>query len=57
MDYLECLLNEVYVNGTKEEKIAFFRSHEGMIRTIEQRLRNEGIMKYAQNSDYERKGA
>ena len=57
LDYLECLLNEVYVNGTKEEKIAFFRSHEGMIRTLEQRLRNEGIMKYAQNSDYERKGA
>ena len=57
LDCLECLLNEVYVNGTKEEKIAFFRSHEGMIRTIEQRLRNEGIMGYAQNSDYERKGA
>ena len=57
LDYLECLLNEVYVNSTKEQKITFFRSHEGMIRGIEQRLRREGIVNYAQNSDHERKGA
>ena len=57
LDYLECLLNEVYVNGTKEEKIIFFRSHEGMIRTIEQRLRKEGILDYAESGYYEQKGA
>ena len=43
LDYMEHLLNEVYVSGTKEEKATFFRSHEGMIRGIEQRLRREGI--------------
>lgn len=57
LDYLEYLLNEVYVNGTKEEKAAFFRSHEGMIRGIEQRLRREGIVDYAESSYYEQKGA
>lgn len=57
LDYLEYLLNEVYVNGTKEEKAAFFRSHEGMIRDIEQRLRKEGILNYAESGYYEQKGA
>lgn len=57
LDYLEYLLNEVYINGTKEEKAAFFRSHEGMIRDIEQRLRKEGILDYAESGYYEQKGA
>ena len=56
LDYLECLLNEVYVNGTKEEKVAFFRSHEGMIRGIEQRMRREGLVDYAESRYYEQKG-
>lgn len=43
LDYMEHLLSAVYINGTKEEKIAFFHSQEGMIRTIEQRLMKEGV--------------
>lgn len=57
LDHMEHLLNEIYVNGTKEEKAAFFRSHEGMIRDIEQRLRRLGIVDYAESGYYEQKGA
>lgn len=43
LDYVEYLLHEVYINGTKEDKAAFFRSHEKLIRGIEQRLIKEGL--------------
>lgn len=43
LDYVEYLLNAVYINGTKEDKAAFFRSHEKLIRAIEQRLIKEGL--------------
>lgn len=43
MDYIDYLLDEVYINGNRETKAAFFRSHEKLIRAIEQRLLKGGV--------------
>lgn len=50
MDYIDYLLDAVFINGTKEEKSAFMKSHERIIRLIEQRLMWEGIS-YAHGSE------
>lgn len=38
LDYIEYLLDAVFIEGTKETKAASFRSHQGMLRALEQRL-------------------
>lgn len=43
MEYIEYLLDTVFINGTRETKIAFFKSHEGMLRSLEQKLKWEGV--------------
>jgi len=42
LGYIEYLLDTVYINGDKKKKAAFFRSHERMLRLLEQRLIWEG---------------
>ena len=42
-EYIEYLLDTVFINGTRETKIAFFKSHEGMLRSLEQKLKWEGV--------------
>ena len=48
-DYIEYLLDEVMIGGSRETKLEFFRTHEGMIRSIEQLLIWEGVS-YAHGS-------
>lgn len=43
LGYIEYLLDTVLIDGSKEEKTAFFKSHERMLRALEQRLRWEGV--------------
>ncbi len=43
MEYIEYLLDTVFINGTRETKIAFFKSHERMLRSLEQKLRWEEV--------------
>ena len=43
LDYIEYILETVYICGSKETKTAFLLSHERMIRDIEQRLIRGGM--------------
>lgn len=43
LDYIEYLLDEVYIKGNKEVKATFFWSHERLIRAVEQRLCKGGV--------------
>ena len=43
LDFIEFVLDTVYICGNREEKAKFIISHESMIRNIEQRLIWEGI--------------
>lgn len=43
LDYIEYLLDEVYIKGSQEEKATFFWTHERLIRSIEQRLCKGGV--------------
>jgi len=42
-DYIEYLMDAVFISGSRESKMAFFKSHEGTIRAVEQHLIREGI--------------
>lgn len=46
MDYLDYLLNDIYINGTPEEKKQFIHTNAKWIRAVEQRLLR-GEMAYA----------
>lgn len=50
LDYVEYLLDAVFINGDKDVKMEFFRSHEQILRSLEQRMIREGVA-YARRNE------